>query len=212
MSHLSCNDGLVLRGSRLPERFLLNVKVIFLPGAVLRNSVRDSFVHLEIKEAAIDVHDMLRESGFGKKGVCNKFLSFLNETSVSNILLPNSKNFGKGVRLEEPNIGNDVEKSWLVHPVWKPDNLCGSNIFSAFCLELLPHFFRVDFNNTVSWDGVVLIKDHFLLVFVGTDDLKVVGSELFCVDHLDTIDEFNGRGVSILGEEWDGGFSILDVL
>jgi len=50
------------------------------------------------------------------------------------------------------------------------------------------------------------------LAFVGGDDLEVIGAEFIWVDFLDAVDELDGGGVAVLGEERDGGFTRGDGL
>jgi len=77
---------------------------------------------------------------------------------------------------------------------------------------LLSHFFRVDLDDALRRDRIVLVQNHFLLAFVGGDDLEVIGAELIRVDFLDAVDELDGGGVAVLGEERDGGFTRGDGL
>jgi len=44
-------------------------------------------------------------------------LSDLQIVSVSHVLLPDAKNLGDGITLEEANVSDDVKKRGLMHPV-----------------------------------------------------------------------------------------------
>ncbi len=207
VGHFSGDDGFIMIGGCFPNGFLFEVEVSFFPGSIFGDSAGNSFILLEIEERAIDFHDVFGESGFGEEGVGDEFLSGFEELSVSDVFLPDAEDFGECVRLKEADVGDDVEKSGLMHPVGEADNFCGGDVLLPFGLELFFHFLGEDLNNTVGRNCVVLIKDHFLLVFIGGDDFEIVWPELVGIDFLDAVDELYGSGVAVFGEKRDCGFS-----
>lgn len=78
---------------------------------------------MQIKQASIDIHNMLSESWFSKKSVSDELLSFLNEASITNILLPYFKDLGHRIGFEKRNVGDNIKKRRFVHPVRKTDDL-----------------------------------------------------------------------------------------
>jgi hypothetical protein len=88
-----------------------------------------------------------------------------------------------------------------MHPIRKSNNLSSRNLFPPFRSELLPHFFRKYFNNSMSRDSIILIQNHLFLILVGRYNFQIVGSEFLFIDLLDTIDKFYGGSVTVLGEE-----------
>ena len=61
-------------------------------------------------------------------------------------------------------------------------------------------------------NGVVLIKDHFLLIFISADDLEIVRPKVLIIDFLDAVDELDRSSVAVLREEGYGGFPIFYIL
>lgn len=88
-----------------------------------------------------------------------------------------------------------------MHPVRQPNDFGGGNVLFTFCFELLFHFFRKDFDNTMSRNSVILIKYHFLLIFICSNHLKIIRSESVLIDFLNTVDELNRSCISILRKE-----------
>lgn len=54
----------------------------------------------------------------------------------------------------------------------------------------------------MSWDSVVLVQNHFLLVFVGGDNFKIVWPKFLFINFLHAIYELDGSCVTILGKKW----------
>ena len=99
-----------------------------------------------------------------------------------------------------------------MHPIGQPHNLSRKQILPTLSFELLLHPLRVNFDNSLSRNGVILIKSRLLLVFIAGDHLQVIGSEHFGVVLLDAVDKFDGSGVAVLSEKGDGHVPGLDGL
>ena len=128
------------------------------------------------------------------------------------MFLPYSKDLGQGITLEETDVGDNIEQSRLMHPIGQPHNLSRKQILPTLSFELLLHPLRVNFDNSLSRNSVVLVKSRFLLVFIAGDHLQIIGSEHFGVVFLDAVDEFDGSGVAVLSEEGDGHVACFDGL
>lgn len=61
-------------------------------------------------------------------------------------------------------------------------------------------------------DGIILVIGRFLLILVTTDDFQVIWPEMFAIDFLNAVDEFDWSGIAVFGKEGDRYVSCLDSL
>jgi hypothetical protein len=134
------------------------------------------------------------------------------EITITYVFLPNSENFGQSIALEERYVGDDVEESRFVHPVGETHHLSRQQILTTLSFELFFGAFRVDLDNPVRGDGIVLIKSTFLLVFITCDDLKIIRSKHLQIDLLNAVYELDRRRIPVLREERNSHVACLDRL
>lgn len=205
--HLSCNDVLILSWGWLSNWLLLKVKICLLPSTILWNTAWNGTILLKIKQWSIDFHNVFRKSRFSQESIRNESLSGFEEFSIPNILFPNRKYFSHCIRFEKSNVGNDIKQCRFMHPIRQSNYLGWHRILFSLCFKLFLHLLRVNFNNTMGWYGIILIQDHFFLVFICSDDFKVIRSESVRIDLLYTIDEFNWSCVAIFCKKWNCRFT-----
>lgn len=208
--HFVGDDAFVLCACHLARLVLLIVEVSLLPRLVVADLREDCLVLLQVEQAPVYLHQVFSEGGLGDEGVRDQPLPGLEEASIPHVLFPNAEDLGDGIALEKADVGDDVEKGGFMHPIGKPHNFCRQQLLLALSLQLLLHALGVNFDDAVSRDGIVFVEGGLFLVVVASDDLEVVGSELFSVQFLNAIDELNRRCVAVLCEKRNGDVAGLD--
>lgn len=128
-------------------------------------------------------------------------MTYFEIIPIPDVFLPNGEDLGDGVAFEKLDVGDNVKKRRLMHPIRQSHNLCREQLFSALSLELLLQTLGVDLHDSVSRNGIIFFICRLFLILVAIDDLQIVWPKHLCIEFLDAVDEFYGSSVAVLCEK-----------